>query len=389
MTTKQVTIENRKGRLKLNDGVYKESADKLIKELETLYGPAAVAAHAMIGEVMCTAEDALEAVDVEINSPGGSVLEGQRIYHALRGMAKRGVEVTTTVNGLAASMGSVILMAGDKRRMTKGSRVMIHEASTMAWGDARTMRKNADLLDGISAEIAGIYAERTGGDPEAIREKMLAETWMTAAQAEDAGFIHEVLKDGIEPDPDAVVPDAVDIRHDEGTEMAMNLIERLKGLVGSDESAVSELDAIIVENTDLQKSLNDRDARITILEAAEIAKDEQIAEHVATITARDETIAELTTDLSKSIEDLDSTKAELAETAGKLEEARNRAHAEAVETLAAIGQTEPLQIEGNGDVSETPHLDRFNQLKGMEATAYYREHKKTINAEARKAKKLG
>ena len=133
-------IENRAGKLKLNDGVHKESADKLIQELDQLYGPDAVAAKMVIGEAVCVAEDALETVEIEINSPGGSVLEGTRIYNALRKMSARGVEVTTVVNGLAASMGSVILMAGDKRRMTKGSRIMIHEASMYSWGDARTLR---------------------------------------------------------------------------------------------------------------------------------------------------------------------------------------------------------------------------------------------------------
>jgi len=119
----EIHIENRAGKVKLNSGVYKESADKLIDDLDKLYGPAAVVAQMCIGEVVCSADDALESVEVEINSPGGSVFEGQRIFNALRSMSARGVEVTATVNGLAASMGSVILMAGDKRRMTAGSRV--------------------------------------------------------------------------------------------------------------------------------------------------------------------------------------------------------------------------------------------------------------------------
>ena len=73
---------------------------------------------------------------------------------------------------------------------------MIHEPSTAAWGDARTMRKNADLLEGMAKDLADIYASRTDGKPEEIRQLMLAETWMNAAQAVEAGFVHSVLNYG-------------------------------------------------------------------------------------------------------------------------------------------------------------------------------------------------
>jgi ATP-dependent protease ClpP protease subunit len=107
MKNNLIEINNRRGKLKLNDGVHKDSADKLIEELDRLYGPAAVAAKMRIGEVVCSADDALESVEVEINSPGGSVFEGQRIYSALREMSGRGVEIVATVNGLAYDSRSV------------------------------------------------------------------------------------------------------------------------------------------------------------------------------------------------------------------------------------------------------------------------------------------
>ena len=99
-------IEARKGKASLNDRVSKESADKLIEELRTLYGPAAVAQNLRIGEVVCSDDGALESVEIEINSPGGSVFDGMRIYGELREMAKRGVQVHTVATGMAASMGS-------------------------------------------------------------------------------------------------------------------------------------------------------------------------------------------------------------------------------------------------------------------------------------------
>ena len=78
---KLLQIENRHGKISFNDGVHKDSADKLIQELDQLFGNSAVLAQMSIGDVVCAADDALEGVEVEINSPGGSVFEGHRIYN--------------------------------------------------------------------------------------------------------------------------------------------------------------------------------------------------------------------------------------------------------------------------------------------------------------------
>lgn len=332
---KILQIENRKGRLKLNDGVYKESADKLIEELETLYGPAAVAAQMRIGDIVCAADDALESVEVEINSPGGSVFEGNRIYSALRGMAARGVEITTTVNGLAASMGSVILMAGDKRNMTHGSRIMIHEASTMAWGDARTLRKQADLLEGISAEIAGIYAERTGGDEKAIRQLMLAETWMTADQAKTSGFVHNVIKDG-----KAKASAEIDIRAETPISVGMSLLAKL--FPGKDES---QIESALLESESLRNDLTNAQGLIESLTAQITAKDQAIAESVAKIAELTESHEVISGELATANAALESAANELVEKDKAIADAKESAGKEAAQILATIGQPEPLAVE--------------------------------------------
>ena len=193
-----INIENRAGKIKLNDSVNKDSADQLIDELELLYGEKAVASNMQIGDITCSAENALESVDVEINTHGGSVFEGQRIYNALTGISSRGIHVTTIVNGVAASMGSVILMAGDTRKITQGSRVMIHEASTYAHGDAAHLRTQSNLLESISWEIAAIYSEKANGSEDDMRELMKAETWMDAKQAKELGFVDVIIKNGKE-----------------------------------------------------------------------------------------------------------------------------------------------------------------------------------------------
>jgi len=286
---KLIEIENRAGKLRLNDGVHKDSADKLIEELDALYGPSAVGIMS-INNVVCAADAALESVEVEINSPGGSVFEGQRIYNALRGISARGVEVTTTVNGLAASMGSVILMAGDKRQMTNGSRIMIHEASTIAWGDARTMRKNADLLESISSEIAGIYADRTGGELKAIRNLMFAETWMTADEAKANSFVDTVIKDGkakAEFDTEGKGNMSILAKLFPGNDQVAQLeaslaeVETLSATLESAQAKIVELTGLSEVNAQLQTDLSDAQAKVSEFEAKVAEYDIKIAEAAA------------------------------------------------------------------------------------------------------------
>ena len=321
-----LTIENRAGKLRLNDGVHKDSADKLIEELDALYGPSAVGVMS-INNVVCAADNALESVEVEINSPGGSVFEGQRIYNALRGISARGVEVTTTVSGLAASMGSVILMAGDKRQITAGSRIMIHEASTIAMGDARAMRKTADLLDGISSEIAGIYADRTGGDEKAIRNLMFAETWMTADEAKANGFVGTVLKDG----------KAKAEFDSEGK--GMSIFAKL--FPGNEDALKAE--ASILENDSLRAELADAQAKI------------------AELTANDGASAILNVELSEAKSKISEFEAKVADYDIKVadltaaaEVTAEKVSIKAAELLASQGHPAPVALEGQGEPAPDP-----------------------------------
>lgn len=129
------------------------------------------------------------AIDVRLNSPGGDYFEGVNIAHQL---ARFPAAVTVHVDGLAASAASVIAMGGDRIVMAQGSQMMIHEASSMAWGTAAEMRRTADMLDQTNADIAAMYARRTGGDADTWRAAVAAETWYTAAQAVAAGLADEV-----------------------------------------------------------------------------------------------------------------------------------------------------------------------------------------------------
>lgn len=146
----------------------------------------------------------VETIDLRINSPGGDVFEGVAIYNQL---VAHSASVNVTVDGLAASIASVIAMAGDDIAIAKAGQMMIHPPSGMAWGTSADMRQLADLLDSIQGSITSVYADRTGQTPEQLKEWIDAETWMNAEQAVERGFADSVVEnktgDKKEPKNDA------------------------------------------------------------------------------------------------------------------------------------------------------------------------------------------
>lgn len=130
-------------------------------------------------------------IDVHINSPGGNVFDGIAIMNALRNHA---ANITVVVDGLAASIASVIAMAGDEIVMNLGAQMMVHNPSGFAMGDAKTMRELADVLDKSGRNIASIYADRAGGTENDWQSAMDEETWYTAQEAVTAGLADRVDK---------------------------------------------------------------------------------------------------------------------------------------------------------------------------------------------------
>lgn len=130
-------------------------------------------------------------VTVRINSPGGSVFEGQSIYNMLR---RHGAEITVSIDSLAASAGSFIAMAGDKIEIAENAFVMIHNAWSITFGNKDDHQKAVELLDKIDSTIVDTYHARTGGKStrENIVDWMNAETWMTAKEAVERGFADNI-----------------------------------------------------------------------------------------------------------------------------------------------------------------------------------------------------
>ena len=128
---------------------------------------------------------------VEINSPGGNVWDGLSIYNQLRG---RKAPVTTRVVGIAASIASIIALAGDRVEMADAALMMIHDPSGMASGTSEDMRKMAEALDQHAEVLVGVYHKKTGRSAESIRAAMRAETWFTTAEALAFGLVDKPIK---------------------------------------------------------------------------------------------------------------------------------------------------------------------------------------------------
>ena len=131
----------------------------------------------------------IDTLNIYINSGGGDVFAAQAIYSMLN---RHKAQKTTYVDGLAASAASVIAMVGDKRIMPNNAMLMIHKAWSIAVGNANDFRKRADDLEKIEESIISVYQEKSGLEREKIIELMTAETWMTAKEAKDYGFIDEI-----------------------------------------------------------------------------------------------------------------------------------------------------------------------------------------------------
>ncbi|GEN83620.1 hypothetical protein SLU01_19320 [Sporosarcina luteola] len=127
---------------------------------------------------------------VVINSGGGSVFSASEIYTELK---KFSGKVKVEIVGVAASAASVIAMAGSTIEMSPTGQLMIHNASTSTWGDYREMDHTSDFLQKVNQSIMNAYTVKTGKRSDELKMLMDAETWMTAQEAKESGFIDSIM----------------------------------------------------------------------------------------------------------------------------------------------------------------------------------------------------
>lgn len=134
-----------------------------------------------------------KTITVRINTPGGDVFDGLAIFNSLKA---HGAQIHVKVDGIAASIGSIIAMAGHTITMGQSAFLMIHNPWAMAIGNAADMREMAATLDKIGGSLADIYASRGAITKEQAQSWMDAETWFTADEAKAAGLADAVQGSG-------------------------------------------------------------------------------------------------------------------------------------------------------------------------------------------------
>lgn len=131
----------------------------------------------------------VDLINLRINSPGGDVFDGFAIYNAL---AQHPAKIVVDVDGMAASIASIIAMAGDEINMAENAMFMIHNPQGVAVGDASEMDRMRSLLDQIKGSLVNTYEKRTKNNAGQLIDWMNEETWMTADEAMQNGFTDKV-----------------------------------------------------------------------------------------------------------------------------------------------------------------------------------------------------
>ena len=295
----------------------------------------------------------VEQIDLRISSPGGSIIEGNVIYNAIK---RHPANVTVYIDGMAASMASVIAMAGDEIIMADNALLMIHNPWTVSIGDSEQLRKDAELMDKMKAAIINAYG-RSNYSEEELEELMNSETWFTANEAIEAGLV-----DGTT----------------EGIKAAASIaeLEACAKQVGAT-LPVEKIVAGVV--TKYEKQIDDLDEQV--FEALE-AKD-KLAD---TVVAKDTEIAELQNSVKEFIASAEQMENEHAGQLEEVSKVTTQKVAEAAAELMAL-QSEEAVAEATNESEAPVNADTFwdqykaiGKSQGLDAkNKWYADNKHMLN----------
>ena len=131
-----------------------------------------------------------KTITVRINSPGGDVFDAMSIFNALQSHKSK---IVTRIESLAASAASFIALAGKEVQAYQNAMFMIHEPWVLAAGNQYDLREIADILEKISGNMVDIYSQNSNVGKKEIRDMLKAESWFTAKEAKEKGFIDTII----------------------------------------------------------------------------------------------------------------------------------------------------------------------------------------------------
>lgn len=232
-------------------------------------------------------------VNLRINCIGGDVFDGMAMYNIIK---KREAKTTAYIEGIAASMGSVIALAADEVVMAENSLFMIHNAWGGAMGEAEDMRKTASVLEKISNEIANIYKRKTRLSLDRITDMMDEETWLNAEEAYELGFI-DSISDSIKVAAKYDVSKFknitteqihnklnINVNNKKMTEELKNwfnnkvdeIVASVKGADNKSEEVVTEVNVMLSDNEEISNKLSSFEASVTDLNGKIVSLEEEL-----------------------------------------------------------------------------------------------------------------
>ena len=233
-------------------------------------------------------------VNLRINCIGGDVFDGMAMYNIIK---KREAKTTSYIEGIAASMGSVIALAADEVIMAENSLFMIHNAWGGAMGEAEDMRKTASVLEKISGEIANIYKRKTRLSLDRIQDMMDEETWLNAEEAYELGFV-DTISDSIKVAAKYDVSKFknitteqihnklnINVNNKKMTEELKNwfnnkvdeIVASVKGADNKSEDVVTEVNVMLSDNEEISNKLSSFEASITDLNGKIVSLEEELS----------------------------------------------------------------------------------------------------------------
>lgn len=304
---------------------------------------------------------------IAINSPGGSCYGGIAIANMIKELSRNGHKTTAFVEGLAASIASVIMCACDNVVMGESSLVMIHQCWSIVQGNSTTLRKEADTMDTINDAIISFYRSKFAADDETLKQWMAEETWFSGREAKDFNFACEVLPDesgfsiaaklkDIDLSKFKHLPKALKMEKEEEMKQAGEPVEQaaeVKAVETPAEPVAEEpkdepVEAPEAVNIDDMVPKAECDKRVSGMQSA-MAKqmdamkkdyEAKIADFQVQIKAKDEELTKAQAEVTSLAEKLEEASRELSETTSALMEKKN-----ALDALNA-GVNTPNATEG-------------------------------------------
>lgn len=313
-------------------------------------------------------------VNLHIHSPGGSVFEGHAIFNALR-LHPGGI--TTWVDGIAASMASVIAMAGNPVKIASNGFLMIHNPWSEAAGGSDEMRKQADVLDKLKDSLVKIYADKSGMAEDEISAAMDAETWLNAEEAVAFGLADEIfegMKAAAKIDVSAISAKA-----------PSGVFEFAKQEIEEEENSM--------ETAEPQNAIEEQ-VVLPDFQALLVKSSEDLLEAQARITSLTDELNAAQASLVASKAECEGLRSELEAERAKTASVAEQVNAKATALVAAAGHA-PVAIAAQSDDKIQPEkgsniLERFEELRknktSTEWLAFLKSNRNEILAAAKSTK---